>query len=253
MNARVIDMTGKRYSSLVALRMVGKATSGDLKWSFKCDCGSEFEANGYYARSGKITSCPTCAAERTRIASVKHGLTDSAEFEVWTGMQTRCLNRNSPAFENYGGRGISICQRWKNSFENFLADMGERPSPDHSIERENNDGNYEPSNCRWATAEEQANNKRNNVKVTIDGVTKNISAWARQFGVLIPTACLRHKQGLRGMDLFNSTVKQISHDGITDSISGWSKRTGIKPTTIAMRINKYGWSVQKALTQGVSL
>lgn len=253
MNARVIDMAGKQYADITAVRACGKASSGDLKWLFSCRCGIEFEANGYYARSGKISSCPTCAAERSRIASVKHGLSRSPEFEIWTGIQTRCLNQNATAFKNYGGRGISICQRWIDSFENFLHDMGPRPSQHHSIERDNNDGNYEPGNCRWATAEEQANNKRNNVKVTIDGVTKNISAWARQFGVQIPTACLRHKQGYRGMDLFTSKVNHISHEGITDTLSGWSARTGIKKSTIAMRISKYGWSVQKALTQGVSL
>lgn len=253
MNVRVIDMTGRQYADLTAIRSCGKASSGDLKWLFKCRCGTEFEANGYYARCGKITSCPICAAERTRIASVKHGLSSSPEFEIWTGMQTRCLNKNAHGFTNYGDRGISICQRWMDSFENFLADMGPRPSPTHSIERIDNDGNYEPSNCRWATDKEQANNKRNNVKVTIDGVTKYLSAWAHQFGVQISTASLRHKQGLRGMEIFTSKVKSISHEGITDTIRGWSKRTGIKPTTIAMRINKYGWSVQKALTQGASL
>lgn len=252
MNAKVIDMAGKRYSSIVAMHVVGRSTSGDLKWQFQCDCGTEFQANGYYARIGKIVSCPVCAAERTRLASVKHGLTETPEFEIWTGIHTRCCNPKSTAFKNYGGRGISICDRWKDSFSNFLADMGKRPSPIHSIERSDNEGNYEPGNCYWATPYEQANNKRTNLKVTIDGVTKNLSEWARQFNVQVSTASLRHKQGLRGIDIFTSTVKHINHQGITDTVSGWSKRTGIKPSTISMRLNSYGWPIHKALTKGAT-
>ena len=253
MKTKAIDMTGKRYSSLIALRVAGKATSRDIKWLFRCDCGTEFEANGYYARSGKIINCPTCAAERSRTASVKHGLTGSPEFEIWTGMLTRCYNQKSTSFKNYGGRGIAICDRWKDSFENLWADMGSRPSCIHSIERSDNDGDYEPENCFWATPKEQANNRRTSVKVTIDGITKNMGTWAREFGVQAPTASLRLKRGLQGMDLFRSAITHINHNGISDTISGWGKRTGIKPTTIHQRINKYGWNIQKALTEGASL
>lgn len=250
MNQRQIDMAGKRFSSIVAISPSGKATSGDTKWLFKCDCGTEFVANGYYARSGKITTCKVCAAERTRIASVKHGMSATPEFEIWTGMQTRCYNKNSSSFKNYGGRGISICDEWKNSFENFLRDMGKRPSPKHSIERSHNDGDYEPSNCKWATPEEQANNRRTNVNVTIDGITKPLGTWAKEFGIHPAGAYKRYRDGLRELDLFSSRAKKITHNGITDTFSGWSNRTGIKTQTIAMRISKYGWTPEKAVTTG---
>lgn len=249
----VIDMTGNRYSSLVAIRTTGKAASGDIKWLFKCDCGVEFEANGYYARSGKIISCPGCSTHRTKLASVKHGLSNTPEFSTWTDIQTRCNNQSSKFYKNYGGRGIQVCTRWTESFENFLADIGFRPGREFSIDRIDNNGNYEPSNCRWATRVEQANNKRNNVKVTIDGITKNISTWAKEYGVCVSTASIRYRDGFCGESIFKTTKQTITHAGITDTIKGWSNRTGIKPSTISMRINHYQWPVEKALTKGVIL
>ena len=250
---RAIDMQSKKYFGVTAVRHTGKCSSGDFKWKFLCDCGKSFEANGYSVRSGKVTSCQDCAKERVRLASVKHGKTETPEFEIWMGMHTRCYNAKRKEFKNYGGRGIVICNRWRESFENFLADMGHRPSPNHSIERYDNDGNYEPGNCKWATDTEQSNNRRTNVNVTINGVTKTASQWANEYGVQATTVLLRHRQGHRGEALFKSTVAQVTFSGITDTIHGWSKRTGIKPSTIAMRINHYNWPVSKALTKGVLL
>lgn len=183
MNAKVIDMTGRRYASLVAIRQTGRSTSRDLNWLFVCDCGNHFEANGYSVRCGKIITCPTCSKERVRMASVKHGLSETVEFGIWTGIQTRCYNRRTKAFKDYGGRGIVVCDRWLESFDNFLADMGKRPSKHHSIDRKDNNGNYEPSNCWWATSKEQNGNKRNNVMVTINGITKHMTDWIRDLGL----------------------------------------------------------------------
>lgn len=250
MNTRVIDMAGKTFGSITGIEIAGRATSGDLKWLFKCECGNQFEANGYYARTGKINTCPSCAAARSRAASIKHGLTDTPEFSTWTEIQTRCLNPNSTGYENYGGRGIAVCPRWLSSFEAFLADMGRRPGIQYSIERDDVNGDYEPGNCRWATRAEQARNKRNNVFITINGIAKTLSDWADYYGVSRGTASLRHKKGLRGAAIFTTTAQQITHDGITDTFSGWSRRTGIKANTIGMRVNKYKWSVERALTQG---
>lgn len=109
----------------------------------------------------------------------KHGLTKSPEFYVWSSMKSRCSCPNSHRYENYGARGITVCDRWRNSFMNFLSDMGNRPSDRHTLERINNDGNYEPSNCKWATMQEQNLNKSSRVAITYKGTTMCIAEWAR--------------------------------------------------------------------------
>lgn len=183
----------------------------------------------------------------------RHGMSHTREFSVWTDIQTRCHNPKSTSYPGYGARGIVVCERWRASFESFYADMGPRPSDKHSIDRIDTKGNYEPGNCRWATAAEQSINKRNNVLVTLNGVTKTLVEWCKERGVPRKSAWLRHKQGIRGEALFVPRCAHLTHAGITDTVRGWSKRTGIKASTIAMRINHYKWPVEKALTEGVSL
>ncbi len=253
--ANPIDMTGKRYAKVVGVRITGLCASRDKKWLFRCDCGGEFEANGYAVRSGKVKSCPACAAARSRMASVVHGKTNTKEFGVWTDIKTRCYNARAAAYDNYGGRGIKVCDRWLNSFEDFLADMGQRPSDKHSIERNDVNGDYTPENCRWATDEEQALNKTTTVWIEVDGVRKPLATWAKEKGVSIHAVRQRYAAGIQGPELFAPSLREgcIEFNGIKDTFAGWAKRTGIKPSTIAMRVTKYGWPVSKALTQGVSL
>jgi hypothetical protein len=182
----------------------------------------------------------------------RHGKTNTPEYRIWTDMHTRCSNPKFKDFRYYGGRGIAVCERWK-SFSNFFADMGQRPSPRHSIDRRDSDGPYAPENCRWATSAEQANNKSTTILITIGGVTKPLAEWCAQRGVKRQTAWLRFKSGVRGAALFAPQCTVLSHDGITDTIAGWSKRTGIKATTISMRVNKYGWPIADAITKGARL
>ncbi len=114
-----------------------------------------------------------------------------SEYRTWAGMKTRCLNRRSSQWENYGGRGIKVCKRWRESFANFMKDMGPRPSSNHSLDRVNNNGNYIKHNCRWATQAEQSRNTYRNVLITHNGETKTLSEWARVAG--ITPACLRDR------------------------------------------------------------
>lgn len=127
-------------------------------WNCICECGNEKIVRGAHLKSGYTKSCG-CLMKNINI---KHGLYNTPENKCWRGIKERCFNSKNPAFKNYGGRGITMCEKWVNSFEEFLKDMGKRPSSKYSIDRINNNGNYEPSNCKWSTVLEQNNNKRNN-------------------------------------------------------------------------------------------
>lgn len=117
------------------------------------------------------------------------------EYATWQRMKNRCYNSKHEGYGRYGGRGITVCERWRTSFANFLADMGPRPSSNHSIDRTNNNGNYDPANCRWATLVEQCNNTRDNHKLTFNGKTQGVSEWAREIGCKPHTITMRLARG----------------------------------------------------------
>lgn len=112
-----------------------------------------------------------------------HGMGKTSEYSIWSMMKDRCVNPNSTAFSYYGGRGIRVCDRWLESFENFFEDMGKRPSKKHQLDRIDNDGDYSPENCQWRTVKQQHRNKRNNVWIEFDGKKKILSDWAREYGL----------------------------------------------------------------------
>jgi hypothetical protein len=153
-------------------------------WSVQCDCGGVRKVLTCSVREG--VACKKCGAKAIGNRNRKHGLCASPAYNSWISMKERCSNPLAPNYRHYGGRGIEVCKRWL-TFSNFIKDMGARPSVSHSLERINNDGNYEPSNCRWATWKEQNNNRRGNTKIVINGVTKTIGQWAEISGVSIDT------------------------------------------------------------------
>jgi len=182
----------ERFGRLVAVERVG-STSGHARWRCVCDCGREVEVLAGHLRSGHTRSCG-CARRETAAAIARagatHGQSRTVEFRIWTGIRTRCSNPNAPEFSRYGGRGIALCERWQR-FENFLADMGKRPSPGMSIDRIDNDGPYTPENCRWATCSEQGRNKRTNRLV--NGIP--LVEAAERAGVTAATLAARLKRG----------------------------------------------------------
>lgn len=157
------DIEGKRFGHLFVTGISQSSKDGRAQWVCKCDCGKVVITSGKRLINGNTKSCG-CARVTAAILNGKknviHGKTKTPTWNSWSNMRDRCFNPNAVGYEYYGGRGISICDRW-NSFDNFLSDMGERPAF-CTIDRINPDGNYHPENCRWSTAIQQANNKRNN-------------------------------------------------------------------------------------------
>lgn len=147
--------------------------------------------------SGASRSCGCLLRDWCSETKTTHGMGNSPEYRIWGLIKDRCLNSRGDAYRHYGGRGIGICERWRDSFEAFYADMGPRPSPKHEVDRIDNDGHYEPSNCRWALKIVQANNKRNNVRLELDGETLTLPEWARRMNVSQATI---RKRLLRGWD-----------------------------------------------------
>lgn len=165
-----VDLSGRKFGRLTVLRRGGYA-GVRIGWLCRCDCGEEVvkAANNLY--SGNTKSCGCLRVKTAREQETTHGMSNTiGEYKSWSGMLSRCNNPNLADYPRYGGRGIVVCDRWANSFESFLADMGPRPSPQHSIDRfPNNNGNYEPGNVRWANKQEQARNRRSNIIVSFAG------------------------------------------------------------------------------------
>lgn len=189
------DLTGRRFGRLIVLAYAGKRGASRHFWLCRCDCGKERVVRGSHMIQGRTGSCGCLSRELSIARSTKHSMSYSAEWGIWSGMKKRCYNESDQAYPNYGGRGIRVYDRWLESFENFLADMGTRPSKRHSLERRNNNGNYEPSNVYWATRRQQNRNKRNNRLITHNGLTLTLSEWAEQIGISPGTLKMRLRMG----------------------------------------------------------
>jgi hypothetical protein len=189
------DISGNRYGDLV-VKGYSHSHKKRSYWVCQCDCGKTCVKTGNNIRSGHTLSCGCHLSKATVKRNTKHGLSKSTEYRTWKRMRERCLNKNRPDYHLYGGRGITVCEAWRDSFEQFFRDMGYRPSPHHSIDRIDNSKGYSPDNCRWATKSEQASNKRNTVLITCHGITKTLTAWVKETGYTAGTIKNRLKNGL---------------------------------------------------------
>ena len=163
--SRQVDITNQVFGRLKVLNRSGLDRWGRVLWKCRCSCGELVSSvRSDHLRNGRTKSCGCLNSELIGKRKTIHSDTSrgrqTVEYTSWLGMQQRCGNPNRKFYKSYGGRGIEVCKRWLHSFPNFLADMGRKPSPEYSIDRIDNDGNYEPSNCQWATKSHQARNRR---------------------------------------------------------------------------------------------
>lgn len=175
------NLTGLQFGRLTVIALA-PYTGRKPRWRCLCRCGEEVVVESSHLKDGHTQSCG-CLYEETRMGARKHGARRTPEHNTWCHIVQRCTDRNDTSFHNYGGRGIKVCERWRDSFEAFLADMGPRPSPQHSIDRKDNDGDYGPGNCRWATAAEQSRNRRQNRFIEHAGETLCLKDWAGRVGI----------------------------------------------------------------------
>lgn len=204
MGKNFIDIRGQVFGKLTVISRANNRTHRTM-WNCRCSCGITIVTNATDLRSGHTKQCRRCS-KLVHGESRSKNQSSTAEYRIWDVMKQRCSNPNCHGYENYGGRGIEVCDRWLESYLNFIADMGARPTPFHSIDRIDVNGNYEPSNCRWATRREQALNTRANHRLSLNGKIQSITEWSRE--------------------------------------------TGVKSVTIHSRL-RYGWSVERALTEPV--
>ncbi len=173
--ANMKDITGRRFTRWIAIRPTNKRNNGKVVWECLCDCGTIGFIISASLIYGSSKSCGCLIGE-------KHNMSKSREYAAWARAKRRCTDPNNSDFHLYGARGIKMCSRWMDSFSTFYQDMGSRPKG-MTLDRINNNGNYEPSNCRWATRETQANNRRNVIRITINQETHTIAEWSKITGL----------------------------------------------------------------------
>lgn len=198
------DVVGLRFGQITIIDVV-EPEKRPLKCLCKCGCGNEFTTRYDSLQSANTKSCGCLVSK----GNFKHGKTNTKTHRIWKHMKNRCYNTRSPDYPEWGGRGIVICERWKNSFEEFLGDLGECP-PDHSIERIDVNGNYEPSNCKWLPMRLQSYNRRVSRRFTFDGVTKTLSEWADEYQICKQVVWARIRYGWPDEKLFTTKVRKMS-------------------------------------------
>lgn len=190
----MLDVTGHRYGSLTAISFASMTKSG-AKWLFQCDCGTKKVIRLANVRNGHAGSCGCAHRRMARSANTTHDMSRTAVYKVWASMIGRCCNPSDAAYQHYGARGICVSPVWRESFESFLKDMGPRPSALHSIERLDNDGNYEPGNCAWIMQAAQAQNTRRVRRFKFRGSVLTARQLSEHYGIPLKSLIRRIEAG----------------------------------------------------------
>jgi hypothetical protein len=245
------ELNGHRFGRLIVLKFK-EVKNKKNHWLCLCECGNEVSVPTDRLKNGMTTSCGCYQKERAREVKTSHGYSYSSEYKSWASMKARCLNPKNIGWELYGGRGIKVCERWLNSFENFLEDMGPKPTKEHTLDRKDADGDYEPNNCRWATEKEQQNNRRNNHVVEYKGETLTLTQLCEKLGKdlkLVHLRLTRYEWSLE--DALNVPVSKLyEYEGEALSMTQWARRKGINRRTLNARISR-GMSISEAIELGI--
>lgn len=245
------SVKGRRFGRLLVIGQQGTVCR------CKCDCGASHSVKSHCLTNGDTRSCGCLQRELFGARFRTHGDTKSTEHRSWNSAKNRCFNSKNAEFRNYGKRGITMCSKWVKSYSAFLKDMGRKPTPKHSLERIDVNGNYEPSNCCWATQKQQCNNKRNNRLLTFMGRTQNIQRWSEELGISksVIWARLDDLDWTVEKTLSTPTLaigrpakRMITFNGRTMTETQWSAERGWPRPTVTSRLLQ-GWSNERALTQ----
>ena len=255
------NLEGKKFNRLLVIRKVdvGKPMT---YYECQCDCGNLHIANGAMIKSGNIKSCGCLQKEILSRSSKTHGFSKTRLYKVWQGMINRCRNPKHEYYSYYGGRGIEVCNEWKKDFlvfRKWSLENGYDENAEFSectLDRIDNNGNYEPSNCRWVSMKEQSRNKSTTSYAEIDGITKSVIEWAEEFGINPRLLSDRLKAGWKTkselskppVDIRHTTSKYITFNGKTLDQAGWAREIGISPTSLGKRLKNPNWTLEKALT-----
>lgn len=181
---KIIDLTGEKYGKLTVLKMVERNSSNKVQWLCQCECGNLKKVTAGHLRSGHTKSCGCYNLESSISANITHGGKGTRLYNIWCDMRKRCNNPSVKHYSRYGGRGISVCPEWMNDFNSFRDwSMKNGYSDNLTLDRIDNDGNYCPDNCRWATRSTQNNNTSRCHVITVNGISKNIAQWSAYLGI----------------------------------------------------------------------
>lgn len=252
-NRSAIDISGQKFNRWTVLGFSHTSKRRMAFWECVCECGTERVVDGQSLRNGKSKSCGCWNLE---VRSTEDGKTveHRAEYDVYRFMIRRCYEPKNKSYPGYGGRGITVCQRWRDSFQNFLEDMGPRPDRGYQLDRIDNNGNYCKENCRWTTKLVQANNTRTNKLIEYKGETKTLAEWARQYGLTHHALQTRLSKYQWPIEKALTTkqrprLDEITYQGKTQTLIEWAKELGIHERTLRHRL-KSGLTLDQAFSQG---
>jgi hypothetical protein len=245
------NLIGQKFGRLKVLTEAPRHPGKVKKWRCLCDCGTQKDVATYQLISGRTQSCGCIRREQMIKRNTIHGKTNTQVYTSWSGIIQRCNNPKNHKYPLYGGRGITVCETWLN-FANFLQDMGEPPTSNHSIDRIDVNQGYFPENCRWATIKEQSRNRRDCHYIEYNGEVKTLTDWAELAGIPRYTLHDRLKRGWTIEKSLTAPVRPtrvpLEWDGKCYTLKQWEQVTGINQNALYSRIYTRGWSLEKAFT-----